>query len=77
MDIYNPRNAKPLLDTFTGKTDVDPNKPSVYNSTPEKTDNQDKTNEKNKNLSPLGEIFSARDAMAGEKSADPDHGLRP
>ena len=70
MDIYNPRNAKPLLDTFTGKTDVDPNKPSIYNSTPEKPDNQEKQNEQK-------EDFSARDAMAGEKSADPDHGLRP
>ena len=77
MDTYNPRNAKPLLDTFTGKTDVDPNKPSVDISTPEKTDNPDKKNEKNKNLSPLEEIFSARDAMAGEKSEDPDRGLRP
>lgn len=77
LDIYNPRNAKPLLDTFTGKTDVDPNKPSVDISTPEKTDNPDKKNEKNKNLSPLEEIFLARDAMAGQKSEDPDHGLRP
>lgn len=77
LDIYNPRNAKPLLDTFTGKIDVDPNKPSVDISTPEKTDNPDKKNEKNKNLSPLEEIFLARDAMAGEKSEDPDHGLRP
>ena len=77
MDIYNPRNAKPLLDTFTGKIDVDPNKPSVDISTPEKTDNPDKKNEKNKNLSTLEEIFLARDTMAGEKSEDPDHGLRP
>ena len=77
MDIYNPRNAKPLLDTFTGKTDVDPNKPSVYNSTPEKPDNQEKPNEQKEDGSPLEKVFSARDAMAGEKSAGPDHGLRP
>ena len=77
LDIYNPRNAKPLLDTFTGKTDVDPNKPSIYNSTPEKPDNQEKTNEQKEDGSPLEKVFSARDAMAGEKTEDPDHGLRP
>lgn len=77
MDIYNPRNAKPLLDTFTGKTDVDPNKPSVDISTPGNSDSSDKRNEKSRNLSPLEKIFSARDAMAGEKTEDPDHGLRP
>lgn len=76
LDIYNPRNAKPLLDTFTGKTDIDPNKPSVDISTPGNSDSSDKTNE-NKNLSPLEKIFSARDAMAGEKTEDSDHGLRP
>ena len=76
LDIYNPRNAKPLLDTFTGKTDVAPNKPSVDISTPGNSDSSDKTNE-NKNLSPLEKIFSARDAMAGEKTEDSDHGLRP
>ena len=77
MDIYNPRNAKPLLDTFTGKTDVAPNKPSVDISTPGNSDSSDKRNEKSRNLSPLEKIFSARDAMAGEKTEDPDHGLRP
>ena len=77
MDIYNPRSAKPLLDAFTGKTDIDPNKPSVDISTPGNSDSSDKRNEKNKNPSPLEKIFSARDAMAGEKSEDQDHGLRP
>lgn len=75
MDIYNPRNAKPLLDTFTGKTDVDPNKPSIYK--PNREGPQNPEDQEKPEGTPLGEIFSARDAMAGEKSADPDHGLRP
>ena len=75
LDIYNPRNAKPLLDTFTGKTDVDPNKPSIYK--PNREGPQNPEDQEKPEGTPLGEIFSARDAMAGEKSADPDHGLRP
>ena len=76
MDTYNPRNAKPLLDTFTGKTDVDPNKPSIYKPTREESQNPE--NQDNlQDRPPLEKIFSARDAMAGEKSEDPDHGLRP
>lgn len=75
LDIYNPRNAKPLLDTFTGKTDVDPNKPSIYK--PNREGPQNPEDQEKPEGAPLGEIFSARDAMAGEKSADPDHGLRP
>lgn len=75
LDIYNPRNAKPLLDTFTGKTDVDPNKPAIYKPTREESPNPENSEESEG--TPLGEIFSARDAMAGEKSEDPDHGLRP
>ena len=75
LDIYNPRNAKPLLDTFTGKTDVDPNKPAIYK--PNREGPQNPENPEKPEETPLGEIFSARDAMAGEKSEDPDHGLRP
>ena len=75
MDIYNPRNAKPLLDTFTGKRDVDPNKPAIYKPTREESPNPENPEEPEE--TPLGEIFSARDAMAGEKSEDPDHGLKP
>lgn len=75
LDIYNPRNAKPLLDTFTGKTDVDPNKPSI--DKPNREGPKNPENPEEPEGTPLGEIFSARDAMAGEKSEDPDHGLRP
>ena len=75
MDTYNPRNAKPLLDTFTGKTDVDPNKPAIYK--PNREGPQNPEDPEKPEGTPLGEIFSARDAMAGEKSEDPDHGLRP
>lgn len=75
LDIYNPRNAKPLLDTFTGKTDVDPNKPAIDKPNREGTQNPE-SSEKSEGT-PLEKIFSARDAMAGEKSEDPDHGLRP
>lgn len=75
MDTYNPRNAKPLLDTFTGKTDVDPNKPSI--DKPNREGPQNPEDPEKPEGTPLGEIFSARDAMAGEKSEDPDHGLRP
>ena len=75
LDIYNPRNAKPLLDTFTGKTDVDPNKPAIYK--PNREGPQNPENPEKPEGTPLEKIFSARDAMAGEKSEDPDHGLRP
>ena len=74
LDIYNPRNAKPLLDTFTGKTDVDPNKPAIYKPNREGPKNPE--NPEEQEGTPLEKIFSARDAMAGEKSEDPDHGLR-
>ena len=75
MDIYNPRNAKPLLDTFTGKTDVAPNKPSI--DKPNREGPQNPENPEEQEGTPLEKIFSARDTMAGEKSEDPDHGLRP
>ena len=75
MDIYNPRNAKPLLDTFTGKTDVAPNKPSI--DKPNREGPQNPENSEEQEGTPLEKIFSARDAMPGEKSEDPDHGLRP
>ena len=75
LDIYNPRNAKPLLDAFTGKTDVDPNKPSI--DKPNREGPQNPENSEEQEGTPLEKIFSARDAMAGEKSEDPDHGLRP
>ena len=75
LDIYNPRNAKPLLDTFTGKTDVDPNKPAIYK--PNREGPQNPEDSEKPEGTPLEKIFSARDAMAGEKSEDPDHGLRP
>lgn len=75
LDIYNPRNAKPLLDTFTGKTDVAPNKPSI--DKPNREGPQNPENSEEQEGTPLEKIFSARDAMAGEKSEDPDHGLRP
>ena len=75
LDIYNPRNAKPLLDTFTGKTDVDPNKPAI--DKPNREGPQNPENPEKPEGTPLEEIFSARDAMAGEKTEDPDHGLRP
>lgn len=75
LDIYNPRNAKPLLDTFTGKTDVDPNKPAI--DKPNREGPQNPENPEEQEGTPLEKIFSARDAMAGEKSEDPDHGLRP
>lgn len=75
LDIYNPRNAKPLLDTFTRKTDVDPNKPAI--DKPNREGPQNPENPEEQEGTPLEKIFSARDAMAGEKSEDPDHGLRP
>ena len=75
LDTYNPRNAKPLLDTFTGKTDVDPNKPAI--DKPNREGPQNPENPEEQEGTPLEKIFSARDAMAGEKSEDPDHGLRP
>ena len=75
LDIYNPRNAKPLLDTFTGKTDVAPNKPSI--DKPNREGPQNPENSEEQEGTPLEKIFSARDAMPGEKSEDPDHGLRP
>ena len=73
LDIYNPRNAKPLLDTFTGKTDVDPNKPSIYKPNREGPQNPEDPEkpEPDHGLRPWAMIYLSKDESILPPYGDP------